>query len=330
MRRRIGHDDNVQRVQLSRYSSLDQADGDIEFRRCGSRAESFYIRMYIDDIHNQIMPFEFRTQQKNLTVSLSPPNQHFAALVAKALYSERRSANLEEALSQFIRECVRQMLWFNTAVFEIADLQQINTSRIVGFELVPLFMCSVRIRDDRVTQHFSNDTPEYLNLPQQIVFPKDRIILFQLPESIRLQHESMMQTLEFLGNSKLKIQTLILAPKKEGVPFDWDYHNEISNQLLLEVTRLTGWQVRGLLQESMLEYYDLNRFLTFQKHIISLRQSIVAELNSALTKIAPRFGAAPSELIVEGLPTLEDVEKALDQLEKGPTSLSSLWSKFRI
>ena len=114
-----------------------------------------------------------------------------------------------------------------------------------------------------------------------------------------------------------------------------NYHYDSSNQVhsqklaLAEAGKAIGWNARGLFQEDVLEFYSLKRHLLFERFKIELRNSILTTLNHGL-KLAGKEMGFSAEIIIEGLPTIDHVEKAESELESGTQPFAEIYKPFLI
>ena len=101
-----------------------------------------------------------------------------------------------------------------------------------------------------------------------------------------------------------------------------------SQQLALaEAGKSIGWNARGLFNENMLEFYQLKRFLLFERFKIDFRTSILATLNNGLRLAGKEMGFT-AKINVQGVPTIPDIEKANSELESGSKPFGDIIKPF--
>ncbi len=108
-----------------------------------------------------------------------------------------------------------------------------------------------------------------------------------------------------------------------GTPYSFAEHQRERGELFAKVTEPTGWNVRGLFQDNHLAPYDVWRQLRFLEFKIRLRDLIMNRLNMTLSEVGSQldFQAA---IELSGLPTLQDVDDAKNDLRSGRRSLNDL------
>ena len=116
------------------------------------------------------------------------------------------------------------------------------------------------------------------------------------------------------------------APHPEFVKFDskdnssrkdfnfGDFRKSADLRIAIE-TVLWGWPARHLFEKRMLEYYLVYRHLCFARSMAILREHILLSINDLLGRV--NF---PSHLILKGLPTSDEFDKAIHELELGKIS----------
>ena len=106
-------------------------------------------------------------------------------------------------------------------------------------------------------------------------------------------------------------------------PYKFAKHQRERSELFAEVTQPVGWNVRGLFKEGHLEPYDVWRQIRFLEFKVRVRNSIMDRLNAALAQAGLRIGFEAS-IELGGLPTLQEVANAKEDLRLGRRGLSDL------
>jgi hypothetical protein len=101
------------------------------------------------------------------------------------------------------------------------------------------------------------------------------------------------------------------------IPYDLNKFARDQKMAVAEATKVIGWSARDVADDRfMTEYYHLHRFLRFETFKLKLRNSIIETLNQAISRAGNKLGFK-ANIIVEGLPTLEDIRQAEESLATG-------------
>ena len=77
-------------------------------------------------------------------------------------------------------------------------------------------------------------------------------------------------------------------------------------------------------EENTLQYFRVYRFLYFYRAMSLLREYIVWQLNSLLEKM--RY---PCRIVINGLPTVNEIEDHINRLSKGDLSFNEALNKVQ-
>jgi hypothetical protein len=283
--------------------------------------------MLIQDVHNQIIPFE-GFSKKIFSISLTDPSESIAALIASALdrRDRGRSCDLVTSVTDFFRECAQSLMIFGEAVYEIVYFSNPSDQKIVKFELERVRPLTVTRRRRQVVQAVPESASKQQGLPRFIHLPADRVLIFELPE--RRNVAAALESLAVLS-TKLMPQFVLKNFQEATSKFHYDSSGQIHSQklALAEAGKAIGWNARGLFDDDMLEFYSLRRALSFERFKIDLRNSILTKLNEGLTMAGREMGFN-AKITVDGLPTIPGVEAAESELESGSKAFSDILKPF--
>lgn len=112
-----------------------------------------------------------------------------------------------------------------------------------------------------------------------------------------------------------------------GLPYDFSQHERIQLLALAEAGRLLGWTARGSFNGEVLSYYWIQMQLEFEAFKLRVREHLLAQLNETLRHAGQQVGFAAT-ILVEGLPTLQDISTARDQLRSGEMAFTEVMQPF--
>jgi hypothetical protein len=284
--------------------------------------------MLIQDVYTQIIPIGGQSKKESFKIDLVPSSETVEALVASALKSRNneRHPKLASAVADFIQECAQSVMTFGEAVYEIVCFSNPADQQVMKFEFEYVRPLTVTRRHGQFVQIVPQVVVERRRGPSFIGLPADRILIFEPP--LRDSLARVLESLAVLSENLMPgfaLQNLQEASSK----LHFDFANQLRSQklALAEAGAAIGWNARGLLQEDMLEFYQLSRQLSFERFKIDLRASILNTLNEGLTLAGKQMGF-DAQVIVEGLPTISDVEMAQSELESGSKAFGEILKPF--
>jgi hypothetical protein len=284
--------------------------------------EALQSHMLIEDLTTQIIPIPGLSKREHFKIELVPASVTVESLVASALTSRRHSwrGELPSAVTDFIRECSQTVIAFDEATYEIVYFSDPANQGLVEFKFQYVAPLTVIRRGDQLIQ--------VVPPSGSINLPADRILIFELPTTVR---HSLARTLEALLvlSEKLVPDFALKNFAEAGSKFHYDSANHVySRQLALaEAGKSIGWNARGLFNENMLEFYQLKRFLSFERFKIEFRASILATLNKGLLLAGKEMGFH-AQINVQGVATISDVETANSELESGSKPFGEIIKPF--
>jgi hypothetical protein len=119
-----------------------------------------------------------------------------------------------------------------------------------------------------------------------------------------------------------------LAVGVRKTPYDVTAHYHLRNVALAKITKDFGWNARNSFEKEASEYYLIYRYLKFEKFRIELRNMILDTLNAGL-ELAGKQLSFNNKILVNGLPTLDDVQSAYDHLAKGDIPFAEVLEPFQ-
>jgi hypothetical protein len=329
MRKRFHDKKNLQRDQQTEWFFPDESDA-VRRNLSGESAELF---MLADDVHNGILPIGHSHEEK-WQVVIQAGSVQVEEIVACALDWEQHGYGLRDSLRKFISECARDIIRNGECVYELVKWKDPSSGEIELFEFMSVLPATLKYHRGHWQQHLPIHIAETRKKPQVIRIDKQRLIFFGLPTSAgaKLQYENMVRNLYSLGRnsiSKIGMQALDPStPNSERVPFDQTLNSLTRMKAAAEVTRHLGYNYRMRLHDQCGEYYFFMRELRFHRFKIEMRGAILARLNEALLTVETTAGPL-GQIIIEGLPTIQDVDAAETCMREGTRSISDIMREFR-
>lgn len=270
--------------------------------------------MLIDDVRSMTLPVP-EYSRKSYRVNLSASDPKLEGLITDAIETQYDQQDLTDAIYEFFQQCIGVIVAYGRAGYEIVYFST-GGGEIDSFQIALIPPSAFIINKNKFQQYVPPEIASELKLERQYIeFRSENIVLFELPEYVKAQHDQMMESLAFIGKNlfpKFALENMY----KPTIPFsqaDYFLSREIA---LAKASRIIGWNSRNYSNEYKFEHYVWRRQLIFYKFVCSLRATILQTLNEALTRIGGKMGFT-AELSIEGLPTAADVDAALRKLQEG-------------
>lgn len=290
--------------------------------------ESHYTRMLIEDVSNGAMPYS--GSKWSVNARLAPSKPEIDELVEEAISRNDYRRNFYEVVAEFVQECAAWMMTYGKAVYEIAYLYD-DDNKPVAFNLFSVIPTSIKAEKGKLKQYVPESVVSESELLSDVIeLSPENFVTFELPVYMRGEYAPMMDALYAQG-SLTSMPDFVLSSMKgkiPPVPYDLKKFSRDQKMSVAEATKLIGWNARQAPNDEFkTEYYDLHRFLLFERFKLEVRNSILSTLNEAIARAGKKLGFE-GQIVVEGLPTLADVQDAKKALEQGSKKFIDVINPF--
>jgi hypothetical protein len=290
--------------------------------------ESHYTRMLIEDVSNGAMPYS--GSKWSVNARLDPSESEIEELVEEAISRNDYRRNFYEVIAEFAQECAAWMMTYGKAVYEIAYMYE-DDNKPVAFTLFSVIPNSIKAEKGKLKQYVPGSVVRESELPSDVIeLTPENFITFELPPYMRSEYTPMMDALYAQGSLTSMPDFVLSSMKGEihPVPYDLKKFSRDQKMAVAEATKLIGWNARQAPNDEFkTEYYDLHRFLRFERFKLEVRNSILLTLNQAIARAGKKLGFE-CQIKVEGLPTLTDVQDAHKALAQGSKKFIDVINPF--
>lgn len=278
-----------------------------------------YINMLAEDIRMSIIStYKF---ESSYNVVITPLNDEIEKIIASAL--SEYDSSLESAIRDFFQDCALKIAAFGEAIYEIVYFFD-EEGKIINFELVPIPPMTVTYQKGKFYQYIPEVVADKLNITQYIELPTENLAIFRLSKDLDEKLENTRKKLINVSNLPSPVaMALKNIDSNNSNSYDFERHANTEKLVLAEAGTSIGWNVRFSLDEEITEYYLLYRSLEFEKFIIEFRNNILQILNEIIGDIGKKMDFN-SKIIIEGLPSIENINDLKTQLEKGEKSFKDI------
>jgi len=290
--------------------------------------DKFYPHMFIEDVKLRIMPIGGRASKKEFNISLEPPDTEVQKIVENAISPDRYHHDLAGIICDFVSDCAVNLLIYETVTYEIVYLSEPKNGKIVGFELVQINPFTLVQRGNSLSQFLPDEHAKQLSERRCIELKPERILTFKLPVNIQGKMDQIMESMRILSLTSPDFFMKELAAGFRKTLYDVTTHYHLRNVALAKITKDFGWNARNSFEKEASEYYLIYRYLKFEKFRVELRNGILDTLNAGLQLVGKQLGFK-TKILVNGLPTLDNVQTAFNHLTKGDIPFGEILEPFQ-
>ena len=288
-----------------------------------------YLRLLAGDVARSIDTGMRASHRHPVRIVLEPPQKDVEKLIASAIAGLDYNGNtLDEALPEFMHDCVYTVMAFGEAVYELVYHTDRKTGRVVRFNLRLIPPGSLERHRGSLAQHLPPAVARRIGVQERIELRPDSILAFLPPAPFRVELAAMRRRLS--GTNALgEIASAIDRQLREGtpLPFNPAAHMRVEHLAVAQATRAVGWDVRHLIRKEVTEYYAVQRRLRFERFKCLLSDDIIATLNEGLERIGRRAEFS-ARIALSGMPTVMDLDEAEAQLARGDRTFEDVLRPF--
>jgi len=297
---------------------------------------SLYAHMFIEDLHLGAMPIGGRSENPNFAVKVESSSKEVEELIRLGLHTYHvEPHNITKAVCNFIDEAVHILAYYGKAYYEIIYFyNDKNKNKIEGFEIE-------RIHNDNIKDTFGfywQFLPKKIlkdreqNLKRFIWLPKKEFLVLSIPKTLGgiRKFRRLLSELQWLSKCTIpEFAMKDMTVQKQTKGYDFSTYRENQERFLAKITRHLGWTARRTFTERSLEFYQIYRYLKFEKTKAILREYVLHKLNGSLKIIGDKMGFK-ARLKLESIPSYRDYDNYIKKLIDGSLQFSEAVKLMRV
>lgn len=272
--------------------------------------------MFIEDIHLGVMPWRAqssdRAEYKVDILGNDHDQKRTVALLSSLAKHEHR--NIEENLSDAIREVVQQLAWHGQSVHEILQNQDHESCyRLQDFtprRLLHVFGYFIQLvpKEDRD-----------LWKKTITVLPENDIWAIYMPKALGgyIGYRATIRGLNMFQHLGPNFRLTDLEKFDRTPYFDFQRYVREAQIFNFRITKNWGWNHRDSSLNNCTEFMLFYKILTFKWAQAIVREHIISEFNALLIQLG-----IDSKVIVAGLPSPTDILRIRGEMSDGTISFS--------
>lgn len=276
--------------------------------------------MFLQDFCNDIVP-TYDLESKNINCYLTPTNKSLEKKLYEFLPNKYGMQSFPPTFNKlilntiiYIADCI---LHDGHIVFEFVKQKDIEGNEF--FTLIRFLDSEIRYDRDYIIQTIPNESSDDNKTSKQIIVPLSKCFIIKFPDMLGGEKKYLKFIKEF---EKIGSQSPIMMHARNSFPNDIGYdvmeHQKLHDLELRKMSLSFNWHHRAIYSGKDLfsGYYNFNKRISFRKSQIILRDYIINELKSIISKWSGRIGEK-TELNIEGLPQLSEVENKIKEWQTG-------------
>jgi hypothetical protein len=301
-------------------------DPDLAARMYAVSFEGYYTYLLHQDL-DFVVPYDLGRGEGPSARVVGPDAARARPLIEESICDGDKTRSLADALRHFVSSTAQYLVIAGPVTYEIDYLRPAGSplDRPTSFRLELVLPGTMAEHHDRPIQY----VPAAFGGPQDetglhyIELDQATLVTFRLDPDLEAPVRKMVEFLRAANRQQGAEGMLIEQSVTGGSLYNFSEHQRKRSELFAKATQPVGWNVRGLFKDGHLEPYDVWRRLRFLEFKVRLRNSIVDRLNTTTAEVGERLGFEAS-IELTGLPTLQDVESAKEDLRLGRRGLGDL------
>lgn len=297
---------------------------------------SFYGFRFIQDIHLNVMPIGGRSENINFAVNVDPPSKEVEDLIRLGLCTHHgESWSLTKVVCKFIDEAIHMLACYGKTYYEIIYFYTDESKNNIESFMIE------RIPNNNIRDTFGfywQFIPKNILEPREeilkrfIWLPKNDLLVLSIPKAIGgvKKFKRLLTELQWLSKCTIpEFAMKDMSVQQETKGYDFSIYRENQEIFLAKITKHLGWTARGMFSERSFEFYQIYRYLIFERTKAILREYVLNNLNKSL-KIIGNKVEFKARIKLEGIPSHEDYDNYIKQLFDGSLQFSDAVKLMRI
>ena len=282
--------------------------------------------MFVQDMHQIIMPSSGRRSNHQYSAVLEPANNILTGKVVKALGGDRYGRDLSDALRKFVERVTQSLFYYGKAVYEVR-CDKDEDGNVTDLEFYLVFPPTIRRLFGSYWQVVTWKAAKHAHIKAGLHrIPSERLLVIEFPKQLGGRRGLKKVIKELIYISKEVVPDFQMAAMKNQVNSGFDFSKYIWNRYIEKgkITRRFGWDQRKTSDSDMLEYYTIYRHLQFAKSQATIRKHILGQLNKVLQN---QYIKLESEIVMKDILTPEQIDDELRVFKEGDIEFSDLYKR---
>lgn len=282
--------------------------------------------MFIEDMHQGIMPFSLTRREDGFEAKIIPENHEIEDMISKALEDRGYNQSLTSTAADFFRDAAQSMYTYGKIAYEIVYKRD-DTGKINDFEFAHINPLSIV----KIFNYYFQVIPWWVAKHSHTrvgirIIPTNKMLYLEMPKELggRRGLKKVLKRLAFLSKEVIPDFQMTAMKENRNVGFDVQLYSKMKYVEKGQVTKQFGWNQRKVPDRQILEYYSIFRDLKSELAQAVLREAILESINKCLNNSLLNL---QTKIVLEGTNTPQLIKDELQNLQNGNLSFSALYKR---
>lgn len=294
---------------------------------------AMYSHMLIEDMHLGIMPIGWQPDRFKFQCTVESTSPSVEEILKAGFPTHHGDPRyVTEAICDFVDQTTHILTSYGKAFYEIVyTYSDEGKAKIDGFKFNHVYNSNInswsglywQFIPKAVRDRFADDGDD----KKRFIWlsPNDMFVLSfppQLGGERRLR--KMIDQLAWVSKEtvpKFSMKDMELQKQQPG--YEFSLYRENQDIFVMKLTKELGWPARSLSSEKLLEFYQLYRYLRFERAKAILREHIIKELNRTLIRVGKKVGFS-AKIVLNNCYSSKDIDGYISQLIDGKLQFSEI------
>lgn len=326
MMRRFRADDKPNTQRSIHYYSTRDSGPDTKYT-------AMYSHMLIEDMHLGIMPIGWQPNRFKFECKVELESSSVEEMLKIGFPTHHGEPRyLTEAICDFVEQSTHILASYGKAFYEIVyTYSDEHKTKIDGFKFNHVFNSNIHSWFGFYWQYIPKDACDRLadngeDKKRVIWLPPEDMFVLSFPRQlggVRRLRRTIDQLAWISKETIPKFSMKDMELQKQQPGYEFSLYRENQDIFVLKRTKNLGWPARSLSSEKLLEFYQLYRYLYFERAKTILREHIIKELNRALIRVGKKVGFS-AKIVLNNCYSSKDIDGYISQLIDGKLQFSEI------
>jgi hypothetical protein len=285
-------------------------------------------RMFDEDFSSI---FHYSNRRSGVLFDISTSNQELTERLLESVDTRYGPHGSDDTIREWAEEIAESLIWSSKAYYHLWDDPESDGIRISSFGprgVSTLLGVTFQWVPHRTERHWDRDDEEK---PREVRLLKGRKVLrFRMPKMLRQMLRAQNRTLATIDRHQFETTNFYPQATYENPnptnQFDFRVWRDNQDRALYRSTVQTGWNGRKYDGSKRSEFFDLHRQIRFRRNQLLLRDDILRQIGSELTRVGREYDACYVISIAPtaALPKVDQIDDLETRLKREEVSFTEV------
>lgn len=240
--------------------------------------------------------FKYASRRSGRLFDISSSNEEMTERLLSNVETRYGPHPFDETVREWVEGIAQSLVQFGAAHYFLKDDAKRDDIRIASFGssgVVHLFGTHIQWVPKRSVRHWDRDDEE---VPREIrILDSAKVMRFVMPKAIKRMLSIQNKTLAVIDKHQFGMADFQPQATHENPDptnhFDFSVWRDTQERALYRSTRATGWNGRQYDSSKRSDFFVCHRLIRFRRNQLVLRDDILSQLNSELSRVGKGYNA---------------------------------------